>query len=151
LKGIGAGENTTLYPNYRTATIDMTGSAGNKIDIAPTTLIFDGDTSSFQGTLNPNLTTGIYQIKVKLDTTLTKKAIIAITAGKDTKVPTLALSNGDLNGDNTINLIDYNIMISCYGGKACESKIKADLNMDAIVDERDINLFYAEFRVRQGD
>ncbi len=52
---------------------------------------------------------------------------------------------GDVNNDGTIDILDYNILISCYGEHAdtadCSNKAAADLNNDGVVDGIDYNIF----------
>jgi hypothetical protein len=61
------------------------------------------------------------------------------------------LISGDVNSDNQLNLVDYNIFLTCFGNKQCNTKTQADLNMDGKVDEVDLNILYDQFATRQGD
>lgn len=60
---------------------------------------------------------------------------------------------GDLNGDDTINIEDYNIFVNCYGAKAttpaCLAPEGADLNNDGVVDGIDYILLLDSIRVLQ--
>lgn len=51
---------------------------------------------------------------------------------------------GDINGDSNVDLLDYNIFISCYGKKVtrllCTHKADVDLNKDGTIGGVDYNL-----------
>lgn len=57
---------------------------------------------------------------------------------------------GDINGDNKIDILDYNILLGCYSDMlpptSCNASIKlhADLNNDGKVNQYDYNLFIRE-------
>jgi hypothetical protein len=53
---------------------------------------------------------------------------------------------GDIDGNGTINILDYNVLINCYGNKkttqSCgANKDKSDFNNDGVIDGVDYNLF----------
>ncbi len=104
-----------------------------------------------QISLGTTLSAGNYKAKIRLDNTLWKAANITLTPGVLTTIPVMELILGDLDQDNRIGLLDYNILISCYGSKQCAQKAQADLNLDGKVDELDLNILYASFRTREGD
>ena len=76
---------------------------------------------------------------------------INLTAGQTTSAPGVKFVSGDINSDNELNLLDYNIFISCFGGKACDKKQQADLNLDGKIDEVDLNILYTQFATRKGE
>lgn len=87
-----------------------------------------------------------------------------LTSGQVTNLPQVALLAGDIFpqptsnstsfGDNTIDISDYNMLISCYGGNAntstCPSKSAADLNDDGVVDGIDYNILLRSFFTLQN-
>jgi hypothetical protein len=106
-----------------------------------------------------NLTTGDYTVKVKTDSYLQRRipAIVHIVAGSQVNLPTVTLVAGDSNGDNTINILDYNMLIGCYSdllpATFCDDakKLLTDLNDDSNVNQVDYNLFLREITVQNGD
>lgn len=116
------------------------------------TLTYDANDAAFKGNVTASaLGSGAYNIKARFNNTLWKKISSSISAGTTNKLAAAKLINGDLNGDNVINLLDYNGMISCVGGRPCPQKNLADLNLDGKVDELDLNVLYSHFVAREGD
>lgn len=60
---------------------------------------------------------------------------------------------GDIDGDNVINIKDYNIIAGCFGEKSCNNKDIADLNEDGAIDGIDYNIFLKSLSLtsRSGD
>lgn len=100
--------------------------------------------------LGKDLPAGNYQTRVKLDNTLWKTINANLTPGSQTSLPPLELVLGDIDQDNQISLVDYNMLISCFGQNICTQKIQADLNLDGKIDETDLNLLYNSFKTRLG-
>jgi hypothetical protein len=115
---------------------------------------FNDTTGLFQGTvdLGQGFATGLYTVKVKADQYL--RAIVpgiqTITEAKTNTMPNVSLIVGDINGDNEINILDYNILMGCYSdllpAQNCTpaNNILSDLNNDGAVNEIDYNLFLRE-------
>jgi hypothetical protein len=85
--------------------------------------------------------------------------IITITQGQTTILPLTALVAGNTNNDTQLDITDYNMLISCFGGKYTASSCLApntplspgaDLNDDGVVDGGDYNLFLRELSVQRG-
>lgn len=125
---------------------------------------FDSTSGSFKGNVDAGnlLSTGRYLIRVKMDGFLTKLVplIFPVTAGQVNNVPQVAIVNGDINNDNKTDLLDYNILVNCYGIKQNTSSCTmppasqtpgADLDDDGTVDGIDYNLFLRELSVQNGD
>jgi hypothetical protein len=67
-----------------------------------------------------------------------------------TKVHALTLSEeGDTNNDGVVNILDFNLIVSCFGKKAltlsCPNKIGADINKDGNVDGVDYTIVLKYF------
>jgi len=101
--------------------------------------------------LGNNLTAGNYKTRVRLDNTLWKTIDTNLTPGTTTTLPQLKLTSGDINQDNIINLLDYNLIMKCLQTKKCSNSLQADLNLDGILDEIDLNLLYVGFTNRIGE
>jgi hypothetical protein len=68
------------------------------------------------------------------------------------------LTTGDINGDNKLSVLDYNVLSDCYSDinttpHACSDTNKklSDLNDDGSVNQIDYNLFVRELPKGQGD
>ena len=72
-------------------------------------------------------------------------------------MPPVALVAGDINGDNTLNILDYNVLVGCYSdllpATDCDDtrKVKADINDNGDVNQFDYNLFLREITVQTGN
>jgi len=83
------------------------------------------------------------------------QAAIADNMTELIKLPSIRVTNGDITNDNKIDLLDYNILVNCYGSKAdtdsCTNKQGADINDDGTIDGIDYNIFVRELSVQNGD
>jgi hypothetical protein len=62
------------------------------------------------------------------------------------------LVNGDIDGDNEVSVLDYNIFVFCYYGYFCDDYYKvSDLNDNGKIDEIDYNLLLREYPAQIGD
>ena len=71
------------------------------------------------GSLRKQIGTGTFTI-----TAWTSNKLISADPQNIKQIPTLIM--GDFNGDNTINAVDLNILIDCYGDKATQPTCSAD-------------------------
>jgi len=109
--------------------------------------------------MGTTLTSGSYNVKVKAPQYLKKQiaGIQSIVAGQTLAIPTTTLVTGDVNGDNALNILDYDVIIGCYSDFAppvsCSGtqSTDADLNDDGKVDQFDYNLFLRDLSVQNGD
>lgn len=162
LNGLGSnnGNANPLHPN-RTASVSLTNvdtpsqNASNSAQIA-----FDSGSQTFKGTVTvPGLGAGRYLLRVKTPQYLRKlfPSALTLTVGQNTNVPVFTLIAGDINGDNRLNIIDYNILLSCYSTPGttptqCGSnKDLADLNDDGKVEGVDYNIFVRNIGTQLGD
>lgn len=161
MPGIGRNGNSSPNNALKSMVFQLFTQANQKIgsDIRED-LSFDPGSGTFKGEVNAGtvVPSGSYTIKVKLDQSLRKAASnSAVTAGGTNTVPELALISGDINNDNKLDILDYNILASCFGGKINSEecggkKVDADLNDDAQIDGVDYNLFVTGIKTaKQGD
>ncbi len=134
----------------------------------------DNLNGKFIGTviLNAKLANGKYIIKTSSDRYLRKafQGTITIVGDADNKLPQLELVAGDTNGDNVLNIIDYNALLDCgygalnplpitnssalYNSTTCkthEPRINIDIEDNGFVNAFDYNLFIRELSVQTGD
>jgi len=102
---------------------------------------------------------GIYTVKLQTPSHLTRlvPGIQTLIPGKTNVIPVVDLIAGDVNGDNVINILDYNLIIGCYSdlkpAVSCtaRNKLLTDLNDDGKVNQVDYNLFLREITVQNGE
>lgn len=112
--------------------------------------------------LGTSLSTGVYTVKAKTDGYLRKNLSTTqnINAGQTNTLPDTNLIVGDINNDNTISILDYNILISCSiftkdNNDLCNQNqtniTLSDLDDDGIINQYDYNLFVREFSAQKED
>lgn len=113
---------------------------------------------------NPNfklgtVPSGIYQMVLQIPkyldkqlTTTSGSKAITMTTGTNTDIAPIEMKAGDVvpapNGDNVINMIDYNAVLGCMPDApsgACLNKKLADINDDGKVDQADLNIIQRNF------
>ena len=115
-----------------------------------TTVMYDPLNGNFSGTTTVNgLSTNHYSIMISVDGFLENMLLNQlITAGQTVTLPPLYLVTGDMNYDNLLNALDYNVLLNCFESKmltsACQNKQTADVNDDGAVNGTDYNLFLRE-------
>ena len=113
-------------------------------------------------TITPNtFVTGKYSLKVKIDKHLRRlmEGTQTITAGKhNTDLPPVNLVTGDIDNNNALNILDYNMLLECYSDLAeaanCSTpgkKQSTDINDDGPVNQIDYNLFLREIATQPGE
>ena len=142
------------------AQIQIFTTSNHLIGAGSGTITYDSNKGAYLGTLpiQSGFPTGQYIVTVKTNSHLRRqlKGVSTITAGGNTNLPPVALVAGDTNNDNTINVLDYNVLINCYSdlapAKSCtaDQKIMSDLNDDNAVNQFDYNLFIREIGTQQG-
>jgi hypothetical protein len=125
------------------------------------TITYASASGSFQGTVDvgDTLAQGDYTIRLKEDTHLRRivPGIHQLTPLTNNILPIVTLVAGDVNNDNTLNIMDYNLIIGCYSdllpAVSCtpENKILTDLNDNGQVNQFDYNLFLREITVQSGN
>jgi hypothetical protein len=163
LHGIGTGGdsvnqnasgNTSPLRADRTVTVEIYDVQNQLVLTKQTTVSYDGASGKFVGSLDlgPEFNSGVYTVKIKTDQFLRGlvSGIQTITTGQTTSLPDLVLVSGDVNGDNQVNIVDYNLLIGCYSDLLpaidCTpaNNTLTDLNDDGNVNQFDYNLFLRE-------
>jgi len=173
LHGIGnAGDNknpndsslsnkTPLHPTRNVLVEAFDASTNQKVAEASGTITYNPQAGSFQGgaDFGTALSNGQYLLKTKSDQYLRNDftGVQTLTGGSEpNSLPTITLVAGDVNGDNALDILDYNIILGCYSdllpAKACDDtlKLRADIQDDGAVNQIDYNLFLRELSIQQG-
>ncbi|HSW88309.1 MAG TPA: cellulase family glycosylhydrolase [Candidatus Saccharimonadales bacterium] len=157
------GGNASPKHPTRNVTITFYDNKEQQVGSAQGTVTYNTSAKNFQGTIPVNnLATGLYLIRVKLDGFLSQKTpgIPTITQGQLSSLPLLPLITGDINNDNQFDILDYNLLVSCYGSKQTSSSCTkapsasspgADINDDGKVDPVDYNTLLRELSVQKGN
>lgn len=163
LQGIGSGGDSS-NPNSqgngqpqrpeRQTTVELYDAQNQLVLTKHGVITFDSSSGKFTGLidLGGNFTTGLYTVKIQSEQYLRGlvPGIQTITAGQTNTLPDVSLITGDANGDNQINIVDYNLLIGCYSDllppKDCNPSNKGltDLDDDGSVNQFDYNLFLRE-------
>jgi hypothetical protein len=128
------------------------------------TVLYDAQSGKYTGTISitPNqFTTGKYTLKIKTDRHLRRlmSGIQTIVAGQhNTTLPAVTLVAGDIDNSNSLNILDYNMLLDCYSDLAAASncstpgkKDASDINDDNGVNQIDYNLFLREIATQPGE
>jgi hypothetical protein len=169
LHGVGKGGDSVnpasegnLAPLHaqRQVSVDIYNNQNQLVVTKTGTINYDTTSGQFSGvvSLGVSFQTGVYSVKVKTDKYLRTvvPGIQTINAGQTAYLPPVALVMGDINADNSINIVDYNILMGCYSdlleATDCtpSNAILADLTDDGHVNQFDYNLFLRELSSREG-
>jgi hypothetical protein len=153
--------NKNPLTKNRTLDVQIINNSNQIVASSNVSIAYDSTTGSFKGIAdlgNSIPTSGSYNIKVKGSTQLRKiiPGIQTITIGQTNSIPDITLVTGDINNDNVLNILDYNLLIGCYSDLApaisctTTNKILTDLNDNGAVNQFDYNLFLRELAVQQG-
>lgn len=175
-EGSSLSNKNPLHPqrNLEVEIFDINNQLVSSVS-APTAINYEGpEAGGFVGSvsLGPSFPSGKYNIKVKTDRYLRKlvPGIITIQTLQPVEVPPFAMVAADVNGDNNLNVLDYNALLDCgfgvidplpmadpnaeYNKSACQAHIPTvniDINDDGIINSTDYNLFVRELSVQNGD
>ena len=124
-------------------------------------ITYDSANGNYSGNIDfsNKIPDGYYTVLLKEDTHLRKSipGILHIIPQQKNSMPSVSLVAGDINNDNVINILDYNLLIGCYSdllpAVSCtdSDKIVSDLNDDGNVNQFDYNLFLREVTVQNGN
>ncbi len=146
----------------RSTSVYVYNSSNQLITTLSGNIQYDSVNGIFTGAIEAghSIPTGVYTLKIKTDHALIRRIgqIISITADQVNTIPTATMVAGDVNNDNALNILDYNLIFECYSDysvqpAACTpaKKIAADTNDDGSVNGTDYNLFVRELANQSGD
>lgn len=136
--------------------VELIGEGGNTVT-RTTSITYVPENGNFTGNLD--LENGIpkntYQIKIKSPQYLRRQlGIHEIDSEKSIVLPAVTLVVGDVNNDNKLDMLDYNLFLKCYSqNNTCteSERTLTDFNDDGKIDITDFNLFSRELAVREGE
>jgi hypothetical protein len=154
------GNLNPLHPQ-RNITVFVFNSQNQQVSAEQGTVTYDSSTGLFDGNvdLGSQLSTGLYTVKIQTSQYLRGlvPGIQSLTQGQTTTLPEVVLVAGDINGDNQINILDYNILMGCFSdllpATDCNTQNNglSDLNDDGAVNQFDYNLFLRELSNVSGN
>lgn len=129
LTGIGSSSNPALGLNdnpkrpEREVEVKIFNAQNQEIKSTTGTVAYDTETGAYKTIINlgSEITSGSYLVKTRLDNTLWKTipGIQNIVSGTNNTAQTTRLVTGDVNQDNEINLLDYNMFLTCLHTNQC--------------------------------
>ena len=148
-----------LHPS-RILTVQVFNATNQMVKSTTGGISYDSTKGYFTGKvdLGDAFSTGQYTVKVQTLSHLRRliPGIQVITGQQVNAMPAATLIAGDVNGDNVLNIIDYNLIVNCYSDLlpaiSCDEskKLLTDLNDDGAVNQFDYNLFLREITVQSG-
>lgn len=119
-------------------------------------VLFNTTTKLFGGSFNlpENFQSATYDVLLKVKNYLRKRvsANQQVTKGQVNQLPEVRIVAMDLNNDNQLNILDYNIFWNCLNRKAaCVNGEASDFNDDGIIDRKDLTIFGTSFQNQSGD
>jgi hypothetical protein len=145
----------------RPVTFELYKADNTKLKTYIGNLVYDSATGSFKGSLAAGLDSipsASYRLRIKVKGYLSKSITShQVTSGVVNVIPSYSLTAGDIDDDNRLSILDYNIIVNCYTFPGLPSKCNyaqaqlADVNDDGKNDEADILLFVREITVQSGE
>lgn len=153
--------NTASLTPQRSVQVTLNNSQNVQVIQTGGAVVYNSQTGYFHGTIDVGtLPSGSYTARVATPTYLSYSfpGIITLSGGQINSLPSASLIAGDSNGDNQLNILDYNMILDCYADltqpRACTDLAKkqaTDLDDDGKVNQFDYNLFIREMSVRSGN
>jgi hypothetical protein len=160
---VNAGSGGTQSPlqTTRIATVSIFNAANQPVQTSTVTLQYNPTTGNFTGTISNPLPAGSYTAQIQIKNYLKKTVPGIITIPNPvpviTPMPPVSLVAGDSNSDNTLSILDYNLILDCFSdlspARNCADSNKkqaTDLTDDGAVNQFDYNLFLRELSVQTG-
>jgi hypothetical protein len=151
--------NMTPQHTSRVVDVQIFNAANQLVTDNQATVNYDSGAGNFVGQTSLGaIESGPYTVKIKTDQFLRGQlaGIQTLTTGQTVSLPAIKLVAGDVNSDNQINILDYNILIGCYSdlspAVSCntQTNLMSDINDDGHVNQYDYNLFIRELSNLNG-
>lgn len=156
----GEGGNPDPFRLQRPVTVELYNTLNELKATASGVVLYNPTNGNFTGTIEPDkaVSAGSYTARVIVPGFLAQNIsqYFQVTPAATMTLPQVTLITGDINQDNILSILDYNILLGCYSGTAsakdCDvvRKRVSDLNDDGKVDGLDYNLFLRTMAVQRG-
>lgn len=154
LAGIGASGNKSPKRLTRPASVGIFDLENKQVLSGNAFLKYNGR-DGFEGEVHlGQLANGKYYVKVASKNTLISKILPEfqnLQSDKPNVLPSVTLTQGDLNDDNVIDISDFNLALPCFQSDSCTVKVAIDINDDGLTNVIDYNLFLGSFKRFEGD
>ncbi len=158
--GNHSGSNKNPRNRTRTVSVEIRNTEDLAVASGSGSVVYDTATGSFKGRVGVvNLpVTGEYIVKVKDPTHLQRviPGFHLLTKGQLNILPDATLVAGDANGDNKLNILDFNFLDDCYGNNANATctpakRLLVDFDDNGVVDLFDSNTLLRELGTQTGE
>jgi hypothetical protein len=156
-----SGGNTTPQHPQRQVVVEFYNANNQHVKTGTGMLSFNATAGNFTGSMDiGDVAAGSYTAKIKVPQYLKKgiPGIITLPAIASATVGPISLTTGDANNDNTLSILDYNMLLDCFSdispAKNCNDankKLATDFTDDGKVNQFDYNLFLRELSVQSGE
>ena len=163
ISNVSGNNNSPKHPSRR-ADIQVVNSSGNVIKTLQKNTTYNANTGVYNGSITlDNLSLEDFLLQVRLSNALFKQLPQIFNYPSATvTAQTVALISGDINADGQLDILDYNLLLGCYGSKldtsSCQDKFSSsdlphnsDLNDDGVVDAVDYNIWLRDTQTQKGD
>lgn len=171
--GSSLSNKSPVHPQ-RILNVQILDDSNKLISSSSGAINYDAQSGSFKGSIAfaQAIKEGNYIIKVQTPRYLRRRiqGVQKITPLRDNNMPRIDMVAGDTNGDNALDILDYNGFLNCGYGvldplpiddansmfnkpvcKAHKQAENIDVNDNGIIDSADYNLFLRELSVQSGD
>ncbi|HUQ85703.1 MAG TPA: VWA domain-containing protein [Candidatus Limnocylindrales bacterium] len=154
--------NKNPLKKTRPATVQIYDISNKIFATASGTLTYSSASGNYSGRVQTTtaLPSANYNLRVEMDQHLARRipGTQLIKANIDNPLPDITLVTGDIDNNNKLNILDYNLLLDCYSdtqpAPSCaenSKKIQSDINDDGPVNGTDYNLFIRELSVQPGE
>ncbi len=155
VNGIGQQGNTNPKHLTRKVTVFVYAAGDEPVTTGNGYLTYD-KSNYFTGVIHlGRLNQGAYFIKVVGENTLqvlAKPEFQNLNVNQVNVLPPVTLYKGDMNGDNVLDINDYNLVLPCFQHiQLCENASIIDFNDDGITNVADYNLLLQSFEIVHGN
>ena len=120
-----SGGNTSPLHQSRSVTLTALNSSGQPAGTGTGNVQYNQTAQNFQGTISvPGLSQGQYLAAVKMDGFLSKQVSGIFQVNPQAQaipLPSVSIVAGNINNDTQLDILDYNILIGCFGSKLSTS------------------------------
>ena len=154
INGIGRGGNTNPIHKTRRVVATIYDTTNQIATTGTAFLNYDGS-NYFTGIIHlGKLSQGVYFVKLSSLNTLqvlVKPEFQNLKINHVNTIPAVTLYQGEMNGDNIIDIDDYNAVLPCFQSiPVCADATQIDFDDDGVTDVKDYNLLLNSFEILHG-